>query len=310
MIETKNDKVLVIGDIILDRYVYGIVERISPEAPVPVLNYHEEKEDLGGVGVVLDSLTRLGVETTIISVIGNDEAGEKIRELCKKNGLETDGIVTETGRVTTVKTRFVSTSPFWQNILRLDKEKIDDISNETQEEIIQKIKEKTQNCDLVVVSDYKKGLMSDKVIKGVIEETKKQKKQLIVDTKGKIFEYIGATIIAPNRKELCDNFYHKATKNIDIIKTFAKELAKKMDCDVVVKLGEDGVLLINKLSELLLQTEAKKIVNVSGAGDVFIAIMVMALARGKTIEDAVRLANKGAGIAVGKAIPRIAIDEL
>jgi D-beta-D-heptose 7-phosphate kinase/D-beta-D-heptose 1-phosphate adenosyltransferase len=305
-----SNQILIIGDIMLDRYIYGTVERISPEAPVPVLNYKNEREDLGGAGVVLDCLVKLGYKPSIITVIGDDAEGQRIIELVKKEEIETDGIIIEKGRLTTVKTRYVAISPFFQYILRLDKEKTNSITKETQEKIIRKLKEKLSKCEYVIISDYKKGLMIDKLVRETISEAKKQGKKVIVDTKGKIFDYFGADIVAPNRKELFENVDKKYSKDIEIIKKHAKELVNKMNCNVVVKLGEDGVLLSTKDKELLMPSIAKKVVNVSGAGDVFIAVMASALAEGKDLVEAVKLANKGAGIAIGKENPRVAKDEL
>lgn len=305
-----GNPILVIGDIMLDKYVYGTVERISPEAPVPVLNYRDEKEDIGGAGVVVDSLVKLGHNAKIISVVGEDEGGKKIAALCKKGGIAADGLFPEKGRPTTVKTRYVAVSPFWQYILRVDHEQTRPISTETEEKIVKKIREEVSKSGCVVISDYRKGMMGEKVVQEVIAEAKRQKKTLIVDTKGKILDYRGADIVAPNRKELFENSGHGHTKDLGAIRKAAADLAKKMECSVVVKLGEDGVLLENKGKELLLPSEAKKVVNVSGAGDVFIAVMAGAIAQGKPMEEAIRLANRGAGIAIGKENPRVTREEL
>jgi D-beta-D-heptose 7-phosphate kinase/D-beta-D-heptose 1-phosphate adenosyltransferase len=306
----EENPILVIGDIMLDRYIYGTVERICPEAPVPVLNYKHEKEYIGGAGVVADSLVKLGHQTKIISVVGDDEEGKMIIELCKKANIANEGIFQEKNRQTTVKTRYVAISPFWQYILRMDKEQTHPITSETEEKITKKAIEEIAKCSCVIISDYAKGMMTKKIIETVIEESKRQKKMLIVDTKGKIIDYKGADIIAPNRKELFDNSGKKQTKDINVIKRITKELAEKMNCTIIVKLGEEGVLLIDKEKDLLLPSEAKKIVNVSGAGDVFIAILASEITNGKPIEEAVRIANKGAGIAIGKENPRITREEL
>ena len=303
-------QILVIGDIMLDRYIYGTVERICPEAPVPVLNYKSEKEDIGGAGVVADSLAKLSHPVKIISIAGDDEEGKKIINLCRKANISSDGIFEERGRPTIVKTRYVAISPFWQYILRVDKEQTHPITEESEKRILDKIKEEVQRCSCVIISDYEKGLMTKQVIEGVIEEAKKHKKILVVDTKGKIRNYKGADIIAPNRKELFENSEKKQTKDIGVIKKVAKELAEEMNCTIIVKLGEDGVLLIERQKEILLPSEAKKVVNVSGAGDVFIAALASAISEGKSIEEAVKIANRGAGIAISKETPRITREEL
>jgi len=306
----EEKPILVIGDVMLDRYIYGTVERICPEAPVPVLNYKDEKEEIGGAGVVADSLVKLGHRAKMISVIGEDNEGKKIIELCKKANIADDGIFQEKNRQTTVKTRYVAITPFWQYILRMDKEQTHQISSETEEKVIKKAKEEIAKCSCTIISDYGKGVMTKKVIGVVIEESKRQKKMLIVDTKGKICDYKGADILAPNRKELFDNSEKKQTNDINVIKKVAKELAEEMNCTIIVKLGEEGVLLVSKEKNLLLPSEAKKIVNVSGAGDVFIAALASAISKGKPIEEALKIANRGAGIAIEKETPRITREEL
>ncbi len=305
-----TNEILIIGDIMLDRYIYGTVDRISPEAPVPVLNCKSEDERIGGAGIVAETLTNLDFSPKIISVVGTDDDGKKIIKLCKTVNIGVEYIEKETERRTTVKTRYVATSPFWQYVLRTDNEQTNQISEKTQQALKQIIPTVVKNSKCIIISDYRKGVMTHKLIKTVLNEVKKQKKIVIVDTKGPVLDYLGASIVAPNRKELFENFGQKYTKEILIINELAKKLADTMKCNIVVKLGEDGVLLINNKKEIVFPSEAKKIVNVSGAGDIFIATMAAALAKKKNIINAVKIANKAAGIAIGKTTPSITLDEL
>ncbi|MEM4367954.1 MAG: PfkB family carbohydrate kinase [Candidatus Anstonellales archaeon] len=303
-------KILVIGDVLLDRYVYGTVERISPEAPVPVLNMYEEKENIGGAGVVAENLVNLGNEALLFGIIGKDDEAEIIRNICKKIGIDAMGLMQDESKHTITKTRYVATSPFWQYILRVDKEHDYTPSLSTIEIMKKELTAAVSKCDGIIISDYKKGTMTKEIINLLLKEAKKNKKMLIVDTKGKILDYKGASIVAPNRKELFEIFGQKATKDLKQVKFFAKKLAEMMRCIVVVKLGEDGVLLITKEREMTFPSEAKKIVNVSGAGDIFIAILANEILSGKGIIDAVKIANKGAGVAIGKEKPTINVDEI
>lgn len=303
-------KVLVVGDLIVDEYVYGTVDRISPEAPVPVLNYQDSRKELGGAGIVAECLGALGMEPLLCAAVGNDGNREIVNRLCDAHGIGCGGLVSEEGRHTTLKTRYVATSPFWQYILRVDREHAAPVSAKTEQALAAFIGARLKGCECAVVSDYSKGVMTQKVIGELLSQAKKAGKPVLVDAKKMIADYRGAAIIAPNRKELFDHFGQKYDRSIKVARGLAGRLAKEMECAVVVKLGEDGVLMVHGAKELHIPTEAKKIVNVSGAGDVFIAVMASAIAQGKDFETALRLANKGAGIAVGKTTPRVNADEL
>ncbi len=308
-IKFKKMNILLIGDIIIDHYIYGTVDRISPEAPVPVLNCKSEEMFLGGAGIVLTNLLHLGASPTLISVAGNDDEAKKLERLFKDVGASFQNIVMETERNTTIKTRCVATSPFWQMLMRFDKEVHDPISKNTEKIIISKIKESIPKADLVVVSDYRKGLITQAVRDSIISTAKEFKKTLIVDSKGPVLEYKGADIVAPNRIELCNAFNTTPTNDDGIISQLAQKLAQLMRCKVVVKRSEKGILWVEDRKQGSVPSVAGKIVNVSGAGDVFIASLALATASDYNLEQSSKIANFAASMAIGRTRPHITIED-
>ncbi|MBS3067649.1 bifunctional hydroxymethylpyrimidine kinase/phosphomethylpyrimidine kinase [Candidatus Micrarchaeota archaeon] len=308
-IKFKNSNILLIGDIIIDHYIYGTVDRICPEAPVPVLNCKSEEMFLGGAGIVLTNLLHLGAKTNLVSVAGDDEEAEKLEKLFKSAGASFQNVAIENGRKTTIKTRCVATSPFWQMLMRFDKEVVYPISNTTEQEIILKLDTLLKNADLVVISDYKKGLLTPTLREAIITKAKSNNRKIIVDSKGFVSDYKGADIIAPNRVELCEHFGAAPTNDDGIIRQFAQKLARQMNCKLVVKRSEKGILWIDNGKEGNVPSVAKKIVNVSGAGDVFIASLALATASDYTLEDAVKIANFAAGIAIGRTRPHVTLED-
>ena len=308
-IKFKNANILLIGDIIIDHYIYGTVDRICPEAPVPVLNCKSEEMFLGGAGIVLTNLLHLGAKANLISVAGDDDEAKKLENIFSDVGASFDGITIEKGRKTTIKTRCVATAPFWQMLMRFDKEVVHQISKTTEEAIIAKLDDLIKSADLVVISDYKKGLLTPTLREAIITRAKNNNKKIIVDSKGSVSDYKGVDIIAPNRIELCAHFGAAPTNDDGIIIQFAQKLARQMNCKLVVKRSEKGILWIEGGKQGNAPTIAKKIVNVSGAGDVFIASLALATASGYNLEDSVKLANFAAGVAIGRTRPHITIED-
>ncbi|MCX8197366.1 MAG: PfkB family carbohydrate kinase [Candidatus Micrarchaeota archaeon] len=303
-------EVLVVGDLILDRYVYGTVDRISPEAPVPVLNISHQKDSIGGAGIVAENLVNLGHDVILVSIVGGDDAGRCLKKMCKDLGIKTFGILIDKKMSSILKTRFVATSPFWQYILRTDLEELKVPDDKIQKETIKILDKLVAKCSCVVISDYKKGTITRMMKEYLLSNAKRYGKKIIVDAKANILDYKGADIIAPNRKELFEIFGYRYEKDIKKVKMLARQLFEKMRCTIIVKLGDDGVYLLEKDKEYLFSPAAEKIVNVSGAGDVFIAILTSMLLKKKDIVEAVKIANKGAGMSIGKEKPSITLKEL
>ena len=305
----KKAKILLVGDLIIDHYLYGTVDRICPEAPVPVLNCKSEEMFLGGAGIVLTNLIHLDALPTIISVAGEDEESKKLQNLFKDIAASYEHVILEKGRKTIIKTRCVATSPFWQMLMRFDKESGEPVSKKTEHEIIAKIKVLVPKHDFIVISDYRKGVLTKAVREELIATAKEHGKTILVDSKGSVIDYMGADIVAPNRVELCAHFGTAPTNEDGIISQFAQKLARQMHCKVVVKRSEKGILWVDSGKQGSVPSTAEKIVNVSGAGDVFTASLGLALASGYELPEAVKLANFAAGKAIGRTRPHIRLED-
>ena len=300
-----SGNVLCIGDIILDSYSHGDVKRISPEAPIPVLKINNNKyEVLGGCGNVAKNICGAGSKCHIISVCGDDEESIVLKKLLKDSKKLTFNLFTDQSRSTTKKTRFVSGN---QQILRVDKESNQPISSKLETKILSIIKSKIELFDVVVLSDYNKGLLTDKLLKTTIELSRKKNKLIIVDPKKIDFSpYKGANIITPNFKELLEaSKIKKNLKNEDdpnIVVRLSKELLKKYNFDAIVTTrSSDGISIVDKKNASLhLPSKAQEVFDVSGAGDTVIAYIASGVANGRSLFNATEIANDAAGISVGK----------
>ena len=306
----KKAKMLVLGDVMIDHYVYGSVDRISPEAPVPVLNRESEDIFLGGAGGVASSLRTLGADVDLISVVGADGESSTVRRLLSENRISDDALLTEKGRHTIIKQRFVATSPYFQMLLRLDSESKENIKSQTEQSILHEVKKRIDGADFIVISDYNKGLLTYRVIEAIIPLAKEKGKKIIVDTKRSLYDYKGVYLIAPNTRELCLNFGLKNTNDDDRILPSAVKLSKTLGSIVVVKRGSKGATIADGKNTRTYPSLAQKILNVSGAGDIFVAVLSMALASGQTVDEAVKLANAGCAKAIAKKHPAITLEEL
>lgn len=311
----KSIKLLVIGDIILDKFEYGKVERISPEAPVPIFKFDKEKEVLGGAGNVAANLASLGCITQFLGIVGQDYNGIKIASLLHKLGIKFH-LLKLADYKTIVKTRLIAGN---NHLLRTDQEEI----LPTIESLLpryKKILDKAiKNADIVLLSDYNKGLLTNITTEMIIDLCNKYNKKVIIDPKGSDYsKYAEAFIVKPNLKEfseatnikfdpLLPDFYQK-------IKLGAQTLFKKHKIkNFIVTLSEHGMLYISAQNDELLHipTKAKEVFDVSGAGDTTIAVLGAAVASGLEIKNAMELANLAAGIVVGKlGTATVSIDEL
>lgn len=291
-------RVLCIGDIMLDRFVYGQVERISPEAPIPVLHVQREKKMLGGVGNVAANIASLGGEAIVIAVTAEDTAGGEIQSLLTEQNI-TAALVAAYDRQTTVKARFISGG---QQILRVDEEKTASITAETEKEILNWAAKYMSHVGAVILSDYKKGVLTDGVINGVIALAKAVGVQVIVDPKDKNFaRYAGADIITPNRKEL-EAATGKTAQSDDEVEEAARNLCAAHGFGAVLATrSQAGMSYIKGAQALHIPARVREIYDVSGAGDTVIATLATVVAAGISAPTAVALSNIAAGIVVGKA---------
>ncbi len=306
----KKPKIVVIGDLMVDKYVYGSVERISPEAPVPILEKEEEEQFLGGAGLVATNLCTLGAEVDFISVVGEDEGANNAFSLLERDNLSSKYILRDKKRKTITKKRFIATSPYFQMLLRLDHESRDLLDRETESKILANVRLAISTANLVVVSDYNKGLMTKAIIDETISCARSRKIKIIVDTKKSVYEYKGSDIFVPNYKELCIALGLKPSNEDDIIIPNATKLSKMLGAILVVKRSGRGATIVDGKPPKTYPTLAHDIVNVSGAGDIFVAIVANSLCLGKNLNEAVELANKGCAKAISRRHPSVTLEDL
>jgi len=308
-------KLLVVGDIMMDRSISGRVSRISPEAPVPVVVVEKEDFNLGGAANVANNIRSLGGKVSLCGVMGGDENGQKILQKLVDKGIQTQGIFLEQGRQTTVKTRIIAHHPHHQQLVRVDRETTDHLQATTFRNLSKFVTEKIEEFDGVIISDYGKGLLTKRLILTVIRRAKQAKKLIMVDPKLKnFFSYKGATVITPNTQEASE------ASRIPIIgessvERMGKKLLKRLKCNaLVITQGEKGMTIFEPHQEpYAVPTVAREVYDVTGAGDTVIGTMALALGAGASVKvkDAASLANYAAGIVVGKVGTAIAtLEEL
>ncbi len=291
--------VLVVGDVMLDQFVYGEVTRISPEAPIPVLRVERETNMLGGAGNVVRNVTDLGGKPRLVSVIGADSAGTKVKSLLSQNNIPTDALVAVKDRATGIKIRYLAGN---QQLLRTDKETVSPVTTTIAKKLIGAAKRAMKGCRAVIISDYGKGALVPDVIESVIDVARARNLPVIVDPKGRDYwRYQGATLVTPNRAELAEAVGHAVTVESDIVDG-AKTLVADYDLSaVLVTRSQDGMTLVSADGRVShLAAEAREVFDVSGAGDTVVATIATAMAGGVGMKDAARIANVAAGIVVGK----------
>ena len=293
-------QVVVVGDVMLDRYVSGTVERISPEAPIPVLRVENERAMLGGAGNVAANLARLGGGGPFVSVTGDDGVGDEVRRLLETLNTVTPHLSVAPARRTTLKTRFVGAN---QQLMRADVESAEPLDGDSADAVLSLARAAMTEGRALVLSDYGKGVLNDGVIQGLIETARAQGCPVVVDPKGRDFSrYKGADIVTPNKKELAEATGLPTKTDADVIAACQKIIA---DCGVggvLATRSADGMTLVLKDQDALhLKAEAREVYDVSGAGDTVIATLALALAAGASPAQGAHLANIAAGIVVGKA---------
>ena len=292
-------RILVVGDIMMDRFIWGKVSRISPEAPVPVVLVEKETFLLGGAANVVNNVHSLGGLVTLSGVIGDDEMGQRILNDLNQKGVDIRGIIFEEGRQTTAKTRIIAHQ---QQVVRIDRETTDSLKSSTLRDLTRFIDENLKEFDGIILSDYGKGLLTKELIIGLIRRAGETKKFVMVDPKLKnFFFYRGATVITPNTGEASAAAGVPVT-DLPSLKRVGKALLKRLRCQVlVITRGEEGMALFEPNQEpYLVPTVAKEVYDVTGAGDTVIGTMALAMAAGFGVREAARLANHAAGIVVGK----------
>ncbi len=294
--------VLVIGDIMLDRFVYGDVERISPESPVPVLSIRREDTMLGGAGNALANLAGLGAESVIIALVGDDTEGRAINEKALSLGIKKDniGLIYDPKRPTTIKTRYLAGH---QQLLRTDFEDKTVVGDKVFIELTKSLPRYIKNANAVIVSDYGKGLLREDVLAQIIKIAAENKVPVIVDPKGNDFsKYKGAFAVTPNKKELAEATGGMPTTSNDDIEKAAGKIIDECGINAVIATrGKDGISIIQKNKDPVhIPTKNVEVYDVSGAGDTVIATISASLAVGADLEQAAILANAAGGVVVSK----------
>ncbi len=292
-------RIVVLGDLMLDEFIWGEVRRISPEAPVPVVEVKRETWHLGGAGNVVSNLLELGVHAVPVGIVGDDEAAALLRRRFAERGAETYGLIADRSRPTTRKTRIVAHS---QQMVRADREDRSPIPSEIEDRIILAFKKTLENTDAVIISDYDKGLLTPRVLNDAIEAARAKSRIVCLDPKIRnIQHYRRVDVITPNQLEA-----ERAT-NIEIIDENSLSAAlhrirEMLDCrNVLITRGEHGMSLLNSKDRLThIPTVAREVYDVTGAGDTVIATLTLALASGAELEEAAVIANHAAGVVVGK----------
>jgi len=303
-----NTSVLVIGDLMLDKYYFGNVNRISPEAPVPVVKVNFSKYTLGGAGNVVNNIVNLKAKVCLIGTVGKDQNREILKQLLEER--EINYYLLERDLPTITKIRIIGGH---QQILRIDFEEIVFLNEEETKIIKQHIMSAINKVKCLVVSDYSKGVVSPELSQFIIEKAHKISLPVVVDPKGKDWtKYKGATIITPNLKELSDVLNVEIKNEDEEIERYGQEVKEKYNLEYLLATrSEKGMSLITKEGVFHIRSEAKEVYDVSGAGDTVVATLATAMATGFDILDAVKLANTAAGIVVSKiGTAPITLEEL
>jgi D-glycero-beta-D-manno-heptose-7-phosphate kinase len=302
--------VLVVGDVMLDHFVVGRVERISPEAPVPVVAFDSEEYRLGGAANVAHNLRAMGARVQMVGLVGTDPDGARLRAALDDAGISADTLVEDAGRRTTRKLRVVTTRN--QQVARIDYEHDRAIDGEVEQRLIEALRKAVDSADVVLISDYQKGVVTPATAHAAIEHARRLRIMSLVDPKvPHIDDYAGASVITPNHHE-AEAVTLMRIRTSDDARAAAHRFRTRARCEsVLITRGEHGMWLLAGNEEHDLPAEAREVSDVTGAGDTVIAAMALALAAGASLVDAARLANCAAGLAVSRFGPAaISADDL
>jgi D-beta-D-heptose 7-phosphate kinase/D-beta-D-heptose 1-phosphate adenosyltransferase len=306
----RGRSVLVVGDLMLDHFVIGRVDRISPEAPVPVVQFDHESFRLGGAANVANNLAALGGKVEIAGVVGSDPEGSRLTAALRTAGIGIGGVIADKDRCTTRKLRVVTTRN--QQVARIDYECDRPIAGELEAALVKRIRDAAARADVVLISDYQKGTITATTARAAIAAATAKGVPSLVDPKvPHIDYYAGAGLITPNHHE-AEAVTLQRIRNAEEARTAAGKFRERAACDsVLITRGEHGMWLLSADGEYDLPAEAREVSDVTGAGDTVIAAIALGLAAGGALRDAARLANRAAGLAVARFGPvAITAEEL
>jgi D-beta-D-heptose 7-phosphate kinase/D-beta-D-heptose 1-phosphate adenosyltransferase len=292
-------RILVVGDIMIDRFIWGKVSRISPEAPVPVVLVDKETFLLGGAANVVNNIHALGGGVSLCGIVGDDEMSQQVFQKLNDMGIAAEGVFVGKGRQTTVKTRIIG---HHQQLVRIDRETTEELKGPALRDISEFLKKNMDHFDGMVLSDYGKGLLTKELIRGTIRKAREEGKFVMVDPKVKnFFFYKGATVVTPNTAE-ASAASGVIIHDLPTLRKAGRLLLRRLNCDaLVITRGEEGMAIFEPHQEpVLVPTVAKEVYDVTGAGDTVIGTMALALGAGAGVIEAAKLANYAAGIVVWK----------
>jgi len=300
-------RALVVGDLMLDAYISGRVDRISPEAPVPVVHVESEGEAVGGAGNVAAGVLALGARCSVVGLVGRDAAGERLLEALSAVGADVDGVVRVEGRPTTVKTRVTARR---QQVVRFDREDPSDITGSLCDRLARAVEDHAEGADVVILEDYNKGVFVPAVVQAGLEAAERLDVPSVVDPKRRrFFEYRGATVFKPNAKELEDALGEPVLADDP---DWMEAVRDRLGCGtLLLTLGERGMALRTEEELVRVPALARSVYDVSGAGDTVTAVTAVALAAGASPVEAAVLANHAAAVEVGRAgVSTVSADEI
>jgi phosphoheptose isomerase len=290
----KEKKVLVIGDVMIDKYVYGTATRISPEAPVPVVKISSEDNVLGGAGNAANNIRALGAQVMLCGVVGDDKDGKLFEQLLKEKKI-TSLILTDNERMTTVKKRIIAGNNY--QLIRIDYEKTNDLCDEMQKKLFEEIRKNVKQCDSILISDYAKGVVCEKLARSIIKLAKENNKPVLVDAKpDKMMAFKDCYLITPNLKEA-----QEMTGSKDIVE-MGKKITKMLGCNVFITRGPEGISVFDRQGRHshIPPVSITKLFDVTGAGDTVIATAALGIVSGLDLIETAKLSNYAAGLVVQK----------
>ncbi|MDR3330792.1 MAG: D-glycero-beta-D-manno-heptose-7-phosphate kinase [Endomicrobium sp.] len=296
----QKQAILVVGDVMIDKFIWGEIKRISPEAPVPIVDVKEETKTLGGAANVVSNIVSLSGKAYIVSVIGEDIVANSLIRMLDEKGIDSSYLVRDCGRPTIIKTRIIAAN---QQIVRIDKEVKGFFEEHIEEKVIENIKKLISKVNAVIISDYGKGVISTVVIKKIVYLARKYKIPVAVDPKTDCFKkYKKVTIMTPNEKEAIEGMGEKKIVTDEDVGLLGKKILKILNLDsVLITRGEKGMTLIQSSGKVTaIPARAKEVYDVTGAGDTVISTMTLALAAKANLLSAAELANFAASVVVGK----------
>lgn len=291
----RGRKIVVIGDLMIDRYLWGNVSRISPEAPVPVINIEDEENRFGGAGNVANNLIGLGATPVVVGVVGDDQWGNIFQSLLEEKKLSSSGLIVDSQRPTTIKTRIIGNN---QHIARVDREKLFPINQDIQTKILDFLSEIIDDVEAIIIQDYNKGVVVASLVHKIIELAIQHGKKVTADPKfDNFWEFKRVSVFKPNKKET-EEALAMRIQTKEELKTAGNKIIERLEGKaVLITIGKDGMVLFEKDSQpTFLKARARKVADVSGAGDTVIATLTHALSAGSSIQEAVTLANYAAGL--------------